>query len=266
MDNKSNYFYLKYITLLFLPKDGHWWQQRNFITEDGLEHKCVKIDTKTARQWFMRSRPLKPRPTGDQNTVAITTKTENGDTHHNFGTSARNMGIKPETKTAPEVSSDSGTSSNSSSSCLWSCTSSSSPSASSGSNSTDVSPQSQQEEEFEKRKRRSGYYHQHKDDSSSSLTSLSASPSPVAQSSLQRVYSVESDANVKAILQIDAEGNVGVIVADDNVKRNNARSEENKGSSSKPNTVISKEHNGTSSNVQSIDTRILRGINLKRCR
>ena len=228
--------------LLFLNKDGHWWQQRNFITEDGLEQKCVKIDTKTARQWFMRSRPLKPRPTGGQNTSVITPETKNDDTNHNTVSGTWNKQTIYETKTTQEVSSDSGTCSNSSSSCLWSCTSSSSPSASSGSNSTDVSPQSQQEVEFEKRKRRSGYYHQHKDESSSSPVSQSASPSPVSPP--RRIYSVaDAGPNVAAILQIDADGNVGVIVADTNDKVNEKnvitgneefKSEENRESFSEP--------------------------------
>ena len=226
--------------LLFLHKDGHWWQQRSFITKDGLEQKCVKVDTKTARQWFMRSKPLKPRPTGGQNTSVIRPEAENGDTNHNTVAGAGNKQTILETKTTQEVSSDSGTCSNSSSSCLWSCTSSSSPSASSGSNSTDVSPQSQQEDENEKRKRRSGYFHQHKDESSSSQTSTSASPSPVSQPPSRRVYSVaDADPNVSAILQIDADGNVGVIVAEINDKVNEKtvitgneelRSQENRGS------------------------------------
>ena len=235
---------------MFPHKDGHWWQQRSFMTEDGLEQKCVKIDTKIARQWFMRGRSLKPRPTVGQNTATITPQTENGDTNHNSVTVSRNTETKLETKPAQDDSSDSGTCSNSSSSCLWSCTSSnsSSSSVSSASNSTDVSPQSQHEEEFEKRKRRSGYYHQHNDDSLFSLASLSASPSPASQSSSQRVYSVETDANVAAILQIGADGNVGVIVAEinDKVNKKNVKSEGNVGSYSEPNTIL-KEHNGTSS-------------------
>ena len=241
--------------LLFLHKDGHWWQQRSFITKDGLEQKCVKVDTKTARQWFMRSKPLKQRPTGGQNTTVIRPETENGDTNHNTVAGAWNKQTILETKTTQEVSSDSGTCSNSSSSCLWSCTSSSSPSASSGSNSTDVSPLSQQEDEYEKRKRRSGYFHQHKDESSSSQTSTSASPSPVSQSPSRRVYSVaDADPNVSAILQIDADGNVGVIVAEINDKVNEKtvitgneelRSQEKTGSFSEPNIgVIVAETNG----------------------
>ena len=191
----------------------------------------------------MRGKPLKPRSTGSQNT--ITPQTENGDTNHNSVIVSRNTETESETKPAQEDSSDSGTCSNSSSSCLWSCTSSSSPSVSSASNSTDVSPQSQQE--LEKRKRRSGYYHQHKEDSSSSPSSLSASPSPAAQPASQRVYSVETDANVAAILQIDADGNVGVIVAEtnDKVNKKSVRSKEDVGSYSEPNIIISKEHNGT---------------------
>ena len=251
----SFHLFTKYIILLFLYKDGHWWQQRSFITKDGLEQKCFKIDTKTARQWFMRSKPLKPRPTGGQNTTVIRPETENGDTNHNTVAGAWNKQTILETKTTQEVSSDSGTCSNSSSSCLWSCTSSSSPSASSGSNSTDVSPQSQQEDEYEKRKRRSGYFHQHKDESSSSQTSMSASPSPVSQPPSRRVYSVaDADPNVSAILQIDADGNVGVIVAErnDKVNEKNAiigneelRSQEKRGSFSEPNIgVILAETNG----------------------
>ena len=244
----SFHLFTKYIILLFLYKDGHWWQQRSFITKDGLEQKCVKIDTKTARQWFMRSKPLKPRPTGGQNTTVIRPETENGDTNHNTVAGAWNKQTILETKTTQEVSSDSGTCSNSSSSCLWSCTSSSSPSASSGSNSTDVSPQSQQEDEYEKRKRRSGYFHQHKDESSSSQTSTSASPSPVSQPPSRRVYSVaDADPNVSAILQIDADGNVGVIVAEINDKVNEKtvitgneelRSQENRGSFLEANTGV----------------------------